>query len=194
MIPVPIDSPASSPLPTSALIVTTDGPTAAATAPTSICGRAPARVATSRVWRDGTAGGAGVRSMSCLPIKTPTVPAANATVAIAMAEPATSCHLVAGGRWSGPIGKGGGSNGAGAVSRVAGSSARCSTTWIPAARGASRSVPVHRPCSLTAVGSSKAPSSPPPRSPCLHSCFTPTLQPRHGVAVDFAIEPLRTGR
>ena len=40
MIPVPIDSAASSPLPMSALTVTIDGPTAAATAPTSIRGRA----------------------------------------------------------------------------------------------------------------------------------------------------------
>ena len=47
MIPVPIDSPASSPLPTSALIVTTDGPTASATAATSIRGRSPTRVETS---------------------------------------------------------------------------------------------------------------------------------------------------
>ena len=126
--------------------------------------------------------------MSCLPIRTPTAPAANATVAIAMAEPAASCHLVAGGR--------------GAVrslvvvvercgSRVDGGRIGptwCSTTSILAAHGRCEERPRPPPLLAHCGRSSKATSSLPPRSSCLHSSFTPLLQPRHGVAVPFAIE------
>ena len=170
MIPVPIDSPASSPSPRSALIVTTDGPTASATAATSIRGRSPTAgrdvdrlAATERPAAQACGRRAACRSARRRhPPRTRPSPSRRPM-------PAASCHLVAGRRGAGQVRwtAGGGSGGGdgvddGGASIVDRRLDRGSTSvGFESGRGARRAAfPSDRPCSLTAVGSSKGPSSP----------------------------------
>ena len=121
-------------------------------------------------------------------------PAANATIAIAAAEAAASCHLVAVGRGARPR-----------IQRrefVREEAAATAAASPEPARGPARgllhgpdaSVRAHSPpppVLAHRVRSSKAPSSTRCRSECLHSCFTRPLQRRHRVAHHFALVRLR---